>query len=98
VPKPQLAYLTDRVRFNEGKPQIYGTILDWDKTGNVTCVVEDPANLEARRRTMELAPVDAEDIASHQREIMAEGAKPPSDFQEAQRKQTEWAKSVGWIK
>lgn len=28
VPMKQVAMLTDRIRFNEGRPQIYGTVLD----------------------------------------------------------------------
>jgi hypothetical protein len=31
APKRQVAMLTDRVLFNEGKPQVYGCVLDWDE-------------------------------------------------------------------
>ncbi|MEM8829691.1 MAG: DUF6624 domain-containing protein [Cyanobacteria bacterium P01_G01_bin.19] len=41
VPKRQVAMLTDRIRFNEGRPQIYGTVLDWDKNGVLGCEIED---------------------------------------------------------
>lgn len=45
-----LAYLTDRVRVNEGKKQIYGTQF-WSPEGKlVPRPIEDPENLEDRRR------------------------------------------------
>ena len=40
APYKQVALLTDRIRFNEGQPQIYGTVLDWDEDGELTCELE----------------------------------------------------------
>lgn len=56
--RPQdLAYLTDRVRFNTGQPQVYGTqvlIID----GKVTLKpIEDEANVDARRAEVGLEPL-----------------------------------------
>jgi NAD(P)-dependent dehydrogenase (short-subunit alcohol dehydrogenase family) len=31
APKRQVALLTDRIRFNEDRPQIYGTVFDWNE-------------------------------------------------------------------
>ena len=98
VPKSQVAFLTDRIRFNENKPQVYGTVLDWGEKGGLSCVVEDPANLDARRQEMGLLATQDDDLTAYRDEIEAEGGKPPRDFAEAQRKGLEWAKSVGWIK
>jgi len=97
VPKPQVAFLTDRIRFNENKPQVYGTVLDWDEKGELSCVVEDPANLDARRREMGLPATQDDDLAAYRKEVEFEGGKPPRDLTEAKRKRLEWAKSVGWI-
>jgi len=97
VPKPQVAFLTDRVRFNENKPQVYGTVLDWDEKGELSCVVDDPPNLDARRREMGLPATEDDDLAAYRKEVESEGGKPPRDFAEAKRKGLEWAKSVGWI-
>ena len=97
VPKPQVAFLTDRIRFNENKPQVYGTVLDWDEKGELSCVVEDPANLDARRREMGLPATQDDDLAAYRKEVESEGGKPPRDLTEAKRKRLEWAKSVGWI-
>ena len=46
----QLAYLTDRVRMNEGRPQLYGTqIAGMDAAGGVPWPVEDPDRRDERR-------------------------------------------------
>ena len=97
VPKAQVAFLIDRIRFNENKPQMYGTVLDWNEQGELSCVVEDPVNLDARRRDMGLPATQDDDLAAHRKEVESEGGKPPRDLAEAKRKRLEWAKSVGWI-
>jgi hypothetical protein len=39
----QYAMLLDRIRFNERKPQVYGTQFDWDKDGQMSpWPMEDP--------------------------------------------------------
>jgi hypothetical protein len=51
----QLAYLTDRVRMNEGKPQLYGTQLAGLRDGRVVpWPVQDADQLDARRAAMGL--------------------------------------------
>ena len=37
APSRQLAYLSDRIRFNEGRLQRYGLILDWNEAGELGC-------------------------------------------------------------
>ncbi len=55
--KRDLAYLTDRVRMNEGREQVYGTQIADVRDGNgVPWPVEDPANLDARRAAVGLSP------------------------------------------
>ncbi|MFK3980352.1 DUF6624 domain-containing protein [Micromonospora sp. NPDC050397] len=54
-----LAYLTDRVLRAEGKPQVYGTQFwhDPDDPEKLTAQpIEDPAQLDDRRRAVGLAP------------------------------------------
>lgn len=54
-----LAYLTDRVRMNEGREQVYGTQIAEVKDGRgVPWPVEDPANLDARRAAVGLPPFE----------------------------------------
>lgn len=51
----QLAYLTDRVRMNEGREQLYGTQLGDVQNGTVVpWPIENPAELDMRRATVGL--------------------------------------------
>lgn len=95
VPRKQVAFLADRIRFNENKPQIYGTVLDWNERGELSCKVEDPANLDVRRNEVGLPPFH-EDLEKHREEVKSEGGAPPKDFAEYKQKGREWASSVGW--
>ena len=96
VPTKQVAFLTDRIRFNEHKPQLYGTILDWNENGELGCEVEDPDNLDTRRKAVGLPPF-LEALEKHKEELRSEGATPPKDFIEYKEKAREWASSVGWL-
>ncbi|HUY87220.1 MAG TPA: DUF6624 domain-containing protein [Pirellulales bacterium] len=67
VAKVDVAYLTDRVRLAEGKPQIYGTQLEIRDGRWQPCKVEDPENLDRRRQEIGLPPIaeylkDAEEV------------------------------------
>ena len=97
VPKPQVSFLTDRIRFNENQPQLYGTVLDWDENGELSCLVENPADLDARRREMGLPATRNDDLTAYRQDVELEGGRPPRDLAEAKRKGREWAKRVGWI-
>ena len=59
APRENLAFLIDRVRIAEGKPQIYGTQFRYQDGKTVLAPVEDEANLDHRRRRMGLASIDA---------------------------------------
>ena len=53
-----LAYLTDRVRAAEGRPQVYGTQLQYDNRGCASPKPSDePAQLDARRASVGLEPI-----------------------------------------
>jgi hypothetical protein len=61
-----LAYLTDRVRLAEGRPQVYGTQLQYDSRGCASPrPSEEPAQLDARR-----ASVGLETVAQYVRRAM----------------------------
>jgi hypothetical protein len=97
APPRQLAYLTDRIRFNEERPQRYGLVLDWDADGQLTCAVEDPAQLDARRAAVGLPPF-AEDLAQHRQAVAAEGGRCPDDVAAYQASRRAWARRAGWIR
>jgi len=95
APAAQVAYLTDRIRFNEGRPQVYGTVLDWDTDGQLSCQIEEPDELDQRRKTVGLLPY-AQVLRRHRQEVAAEGGKPPEDFAKYKKQANEWARQVGW--
>lgn len=53
VPGQELAYLTDKIRMNAGKPQLYGTQPLSDAKGNIEPYpIEDAANVDKRRAAL----------------------------------------------
>ncbi len=95
APPRQLAVLTDRIRFHEGRPQVYGTVLDWGADGQLGCELEDPAGVDRRRAAVGLPPFEAS-LAAHRREVAAEGGCPPADLAARAREAEAWAQRVGW--
>ncbi|NOY66327.1 MAG: hypothetical protein GXP13_02820 [Gammaproteobacteria bacterium] len=95
APKKQIALLTDRIRFNEGKPQIYGTVLDWNALGEFTCEVEDPDNVNELRKAVGMPPFE-QSIQEHRNEALTEGWQPPENHEAYKKDVEQWAKSVGW--
>lgn len=95
VPRKQAAYLVDRIRFNEGRPQVYGTVLDWNAAGELDCEVEDPGHVDQRRAAVGLPPL-AEALREHRAAVAAEGGKPPTDYLAYRKAASDWAKKAGW--
>ena len=96
APAQHAAYLEDRIRFNEGRPQRYGTCLDWDEAGRLgPGPLEDASAVDQLRRDVDLPPL-AEVIRRVEAETLREGPGPPADLREWRRRQDEWARRVGW--
>ena len=95
APAKLVAFLSDRIRFNEGKPQVYGTVLDWNENGELGCEVEDPGHVDELRASVGLPPF-AESLAEHREEVEAEGGKAPVDIESYREAGAQWAKQVGW--
>jgi hypothetical protein len=88
------AYLEDRIRFYERRPQRYGTQLDWDETGQMSpWLLEDPEKVDEYRRSVGLGPL-AERVAQARQDTRE--AKPP-DLKKHTGDMVAWAKSVGWL-
>lgn len=88
----QLAMLVDRIRVNEGRPQLYGTQYDWSTDGHWMAPIgdiEDVEHLETRRRAVGLGPMQW-------RREPATGESPPSDLDARRREIDAWARRVGW--
>ncbi len=58
VDSSNIAYLEDRIRVHEGRPQLYGTQFFSEKMGDpmIPRPIEDPNNLDARRKAAGLEP------------------------------------------
>ena len=96
VPPLQPAMLLDRVRFFEGKPQLYGTTLDWDGEGQLTPgLLEAPEQVDARRAGLGLPPL-AVYLEERRRGGAATDELPPSDPARRQADFEAWARRVGW--
>jgi hypothetical protein len=96
APAMQPALLEDRIRTLEGKPQRYGTQLDWDESGQLSPLpVEDPPGVDERRRTVGLGPLDAA-VRAQRQAATAEGERPPQDWQVRRRGMEAWLREVGW--
>jgi hypothetical protein len=89
------AYLEDRIRYFERRPQLYGTQFDWNEDGVlVPWQIEEPERVDELRRSVGLEPL-AERAAK-----MTEAAKDeprPADWHQRQSEALAWAKSVGWL-
>ena len=90
------AMLEDRIRFFEGRPQRYGTQLDWDAEGSLSPGgVEDPHKLAERREAVGLPPLEQQ-IEDARSRAAAEGQKPPPDYQAYTDARDKWATNAGW--
>lgn len=87
-----VARLVDRIRVFEGRPQRYGTQVDWDPTGTVMVPmvgVEDPDHVDARRAAVGLPPIAW-------RQPPPPGEPPPADPAARDRAADAWARRAGW--
>ena len=90
----QAAYLEDKIRFLEGRPQRYGTQFDWDENGEMSpWTLEAPDRVDELRRAVGLGPLP-EMIERFRGEET--GEHRPMDFRARQREIEAWARSVGW--
>jgi hypothetical protein len=92
APAWQLAYLEDRIRVLEGRPQRYATQFDVGEDGMpIPAEIEEPDRVDERRASMGLEPL-AERLARVERE-------PPLDESTRARKERErlaWLERAGW--
>ena len=93
----QRAALVDRIRYNERRPQVYGTIFDWDADGRMSpWQIEDPDGVEQRRREVGLPPL-AESVREVRERTRREAEQPPQAYAERQAEILAWARRVGWV-
>ena len=95
VPPWHPATLLDSIRFHEGRPQVYGTVFDWDGGGLEPWQIEDPEGVDGRRALVGL-PSLQEQAASVREAAEAEGDVAPADPDQRRAEADVWARSVGW--
>ncbi|MEL7157857.1 MAG: DUF6624 domain-containing protein [Actinomycetota bacterium] len=91
----RLAYLDDRIRYFEGRPQRYGTQLGWNPDGEFGPwpPVDQPERADERRRTLGLPPLaDAVAAAATDRRT----DRPAAEVLAEHRRAEEFARQVGW--
>jgi hypothetical protein len=91
------AMLADRIRYNQRRPQRYGTIFDWDEDGQLSpWTLDEPERADARRAHVGLPPLE-ESIREARERAAREGAEPPAPHAERQTEILAWARRVGWV-
>jgi hypothetical protein len=92
----RVALLEDQILTLEGKPQQYGTQIEWDDNGVLSPLpIADPGDVDVRRRAVGLGPL-ADEIDEIRAEARSCGERVPTD-RTAQKEAAEaWARSVGW--
>jgi hypothetical protein len=91
VPGWQLAYLDDRIRVSEGRPQRFGTQYEVTPTGPALCPVEEPESLDQRRLNVGLGPI------SERLKSMQDAPRPTAEeFARRKKEERTWRVEVGW--
>jgi hypothetical protein len=91
-----VALLEDRISMLEGRPQQYGTQLEWDDDGALSPLpIADPGDVDVRRGAVGLCPL-AEEIERIRAEARSYGADAPADRDARTAAIDAWARSVGW--
>jgi hypothetical protein len=91
-----VALLEDRIVTLEGKPQQYGTQVDWDDDGVLNPLpIADVGDVDVRRRAVGLGPL-AEEIEQIRAEAQSYGECAPADRAARKAATDAWARSVGW--
>lgn len=91
VPLWQYAYIDDRIRVSEGKPQRFGTQIELTPDGPVLCEVEDSQALESLRIEAGFPP-----IGERLQSMAAEPRPTPDEFKARKTIELLWRQKVGW--
>ncbi|HEV2905380.1 MAG TPA: DUF6624 domain-containing protein [Pyrinomonadaceae bacterium] len=96
IPLWHAAYLEDRIRMYEGRPQLYGSQFWTDETGELQPYeIGLPEDLDRRRGEVGLEPF-AERLATMRKVSADESKHAPKDYQEFMEKYEAWLKKTGW--
>ncbi|MCC0128309.1 DUF6624 domain-containing protein [Pseudomonas aeruginosa] len=93
VPRWQFAYIDDRIRVFEGKPQRFGTQIDLRPEGPKIHELEDPSQVDAWRKEIGL-PALASTLARAQSDPLP----TPDEYEAKEAAGLSWRRKVGWVK
>lgn len=97
VPLWQVAYLDDRIRFFEGKPQLYGSQFDWNERDAMSPhEIFEPEKIDERRAAMGLSVPYSEYIKEHNEAVKKSGEPVPQELEKREQGFSDWAQKVGW--
>jgi hypothetical protein len=91
VPRWHFAYLDDRIRVLEGRPQRFGTQFDLRPEGPVVEELEDPARVDTWRDAAGLGPLRPPQA------VTGEALPTPAAYRAKQADGLAWRRRVGWI-
>lgn len=91
----RLAYLDDRIRYLEGRPQRYGTHLGWNRRGEFGPwpPVDEPDRVDERRRRLGLCPLA---VAVATAAADRPSNRPIDEVLDDHRKADDFARQAGW--
>ena len=92
VPMWQFAYIDDRIRVFEGKPQRYGTQIDLRPEGPAAHELEDAARVEAWRKEVGLPP-----LATALSRAETSPRPTPGEYAAKESAGARWREEVGWM-
>lgn len=95
IPPRFAALLEDRIRALEGRPQIFGTQLDWQDGILSPLPIDHPETVDTRRAAAGLEPL-ADSIATARATAQADGAPPPEEWEASSAVLNALAREVGW--
>lgn len=84
-----LAYTDDRIAYFEGRPQLYGTNMEWIDGELCRTPIEDIDRLDMRRKSLGLPPIARVPIT-------ASMERPPKDPLKKEKEFKLWLVKVGW--
>lgn len=84
-----IAYTDDRISYFEGRPQAYGTNLDWVEGELKRTPIADPSKLDLRRKSLGLPPISRAPIPPGE-------DRPPKDPEKKEQEFRNWLVKVGW--
>ncbi|KAF0225128.1 MAG: hypothetical protein FD176_620 [Rhodospirillaceae bacterium] len=96
IPARHPAMLEDRIRAFEGRPQLYGTQLDWDDDGHLMPLpIENENDVDSRRAKVGLPPL-SQTVAESEALARQQGQHPPAEWLHRQHAMAAFAHEVGW--